>query len=105
MTTAASLLGGASYGTGNTTLAEAGPDEHIIRCSICGRSLIVKDTVNNGVAFLSHLKIDHGITYFALQMSRERTAAKKGGGSNSQALEQQAPTTPGVDAAPTKERR
>lgn len=37
-------------------------DEHIIRCSECGRDLIVKDTVNNGVALLSHLKLDHGIT-------------------------------------------
>ena len=36
-------------------------DEHIIRCSECGRDLIVKDTVNDGVAFLSHLKIEHGI--------------------------------------------
>ena len=38
-------------------------DEHIIVCSECGRDLIVRDTVNNGVAFLSHLKIDHGITF------------------------------------------
>ena len=30
-------------------------DEHTIKCSICSRELIVKDTVNNGVAFLSHL--------------------------------------------------
>ena len=37
-------------------------DEHIIRRSECGRDLIVKDTVNNGIAFLSHLKLDHGIT-------------------------------------------
>jgi hypothetical protein len=35
-------------------------EEYIIRCSECGRDLIVKDTVNDGVAFLSHLKIDHG---------------------------------------------
>lgn len=54
-------------------------DEHIIRCSICGRDLIVKDTVNNGVAFLSHLKIDHGITYFALQMTEQKTAKKSTG--------------------------
>lgn len=77
------LLGGADvYITDNSTLAAAGvagPDEHLIRCSICGRSLIVKDTVNNGVAFLSHLKIDHGITYFALQMSEAKAAAKKSG--------------------------
>ena len=38
-------------------------DEHIIRCSACGRNLIVKDNVNNGIAFLSHLKLDHGIMY------------------------------------------
>jgi hypothetical protein len=44
-------------------------DEHTIRCSECGRFLIVKDTVNNGVAFLSHLKIDHGITYYAQRMT------------------------------------
>ena len=37
-------------------------DEHIIRCTECGGDLIVKDTVNNGIAFLSHLKLDHGIT-------------------------------------------
>ena len=46
-------------------------DEHIIRCSECGRNLIVKDTVNNGVAFLSHLKIDHGITYYAQRMTMD----------------------------------
>ncbi|HEY7079913.1 MAG TPA: hypothetical protein VH500_09435 [Nitrososphaeraceae archaeon] len=34
-------------------------DEHIIKCSICGRGLIVKDTINDGIAFLSHLKFDH----------------------------------------------
>ena len=49
-------------------------DEHIIRCSECGRDLIVKDTVNNGVAFLSHLKLDHGITY--LPQRRSMTKAK-----------------------------
>ena len=31
-------------------------DEHIFRWSECGRNL-VKDKVNDGVAFLSHLKI------------------------------------------------
>ena len=41
----------------------ASRDEHIIKCSICNRGLIVKDIVNNGVAFVSHLKLDHGITY------------------------------------------
>ena len=51
-------------------------DEHIIRCSECGRNLIVKDTVNNGIAFLSHLKIDHGITYFPQRMTMTKTKAK-----------------------------
>jgi hypothetical protein len=51
-------------------------DEHIIVCSICRRALIVKDTVNNGVAFLSHLKLDHGITYTAQRMTEERSRAK-----------------------------
>ncbi|HZA65267.1 MAG TPA: hypothetical protein VE573_20500 [Nitrososphaeraceae archaeon] len=46
-------------------------DEHIIKCSICNRGLIIKDTVNNGVAFLSHLKIDHGITYMPLLQTEE----------------------------------
>ena len=48
-------------------------DEHIIRCSECGRSLIVKDNVNNGVAFLSHLKLDHGITYVPQRMTKAKT--------------------------------
>jgi hypothetical protein len=47
-------------------------DEHKIRCSECGRDLIVKDTVNDGVAFLSHLKIDHGITYNAQRMTETK---------------------------------
>ena len=51
----------------------AGSDEHIIRCSICARDLIVKDTVNNGIAFLSHLKIDHGITYIPQRMTEAKT--------------------------------
>lgn len=46
--------------------------EHIIICSICGRNLIVKDSVNNGVAFLSHLKFDHNIQYKAEQMAQTR---------------------------------
>ena len=50
----------------------ASRDEHIIKCSICGRGLIVKDTVNNGVAFLSHLKIDHSITYTFQRMTTEK---------------------------------
>jgi hypothetical protein len=47
-------------------VAEKG--EHSIKCSICGRGLIVKDTVNNIMAFLSHLRIDHGITYIPQRM-------------------------------------
>ena len=46
-------------------------DEHIIKCSICGRGLIVKDTINNGMAFLSHLKFDHGIIYTFQRMTTE----------------------------------
>jgi len=53
------------------------PDEHIIKCSICGRSLIVKDNVNNGVAFLSHLKIDHDIFYVPQQMAETKADAKR----------------------------
>ena len=48
-------------------------DEHIIRCSECGRNLIVKDNVNNGMAFLSHLKVDHGITYLPRRVSKDKT--------------------------------
>ena len=51
-------------------------DEHIIKCSICNRRLIIKDTVNNGVAFLSHLRIDHRITYIPQRMVEERTKTK-----------------------------
>ena len=51
-------------------------DEHIIRCSECGRGLIVRDTVNNGVAFLSHLKLDHGIKYIVQQMNEAKTTNK-----------------------------
>ena len=51
-------------------------DEHIIRCSECGRNLIVKDTINDGVAFLSHLKLDHGITYRIQRMTQTREAQK-----------------------------
>jgi hypothetical protein len=54
-------------------MEHAGSDEHVIRCSICARDLIVKDTVNNGVAFLSHLKIDHGITYIPQRMTETKT--------------------------------
>jgi len=48
-------------------------DEHIIRCSACGRNLIVKDNVNNGIAFLSHLKLDHGIMYLPQRMTKVET--------------------------------
>ena len=51
-------------------------DEHIIVCNICRRGLIVKDIINNGVAFLSHLKLDHGITYTPQRMTEERQIAK-----------------------------
>jgi hypothetical protein len=51
-------------------------DEHIIVCNICRRALIVKDTINNGVAFLSHLKLDHGITYTPQRMTEQRQRAK-----------------------------
>jgi hypothetical protein len=54
---------------------EAGLDEHIIKCSYCGRDLIIKDIVNNGVAFLSHLKNDHDIFYTPQRMTE--TKAKK----------------------------
>ena len=50
--------------------------EHTIKCSICGRMLIVSDIVNNGVAFLSHLKLDHGITYTPQRMTEVRTKSK-----------------------------
>lgn len=51
-------------------------DEHIIKCSICNRGLIVKDIINNGVAFLSHLKLDHGIAYFPQRMIEEQKKSK-----------------------------
>ncbi len=51
---------------------EAGSDEHIIKCNYCGRDLIVKDIVNNGVAFLSHLKNDHGIFYTPQRMTETK---------------------------------
>jgi hypothetical protein len=57
----------------------ASREEHIIKCSICGRGLIVTDTVNDGVAFLSHLKLDHGITYFPQQMTEEKMRNKGAG--------------------------
>jgi len=54
-------------------------DEHIIKCSICGRGLIVTDTVNDGVAFLSHLKLDHDIIYIPQQMTEEKMRNKGAG--------------------------
>jgi hypothetical protein len=54
----------------------ASRDEHIIVCSNYRRGLIVKDTINNGIAFLSHLKVDHGITYTPQHMTEERQRAK-----------------------------
>jgi hypothetical protein len=56
----------------------AGLDEHIIKCSYCGRDLIIKDNVNNGVAFLSHLKNDHDIFYTAQRMTEAKTRKKDG---------------------------
>jgi hypothetical protein len=58
-------------------LEMASLDEHIIKCSECGRNLIVKDSVNNGVAFLSHLKIDHGITYYAQRMTADAEKTRR----------------------------
>ena len=57
-------------------LSKASRDEHIIKCSICNRGLIIKDIVNNGVAFLSHLKLDHGITYIPQRMVEEQIKSK-----------------------------
>jgi hypothetical protein len=57
-------------------LVISGSDEHIIKCSYCGRDLIIKDNVNNGVAFLSHLKNDHDIFYTPQRMTK--TKVKKG---------------------------
>jgi hypothetical protein len=59
----------------------ASSDEHVIVCSECGRELIVKDIVNNGAAFLSHLKIDHGITYTPQRMTEAKTERKRRTGS------------------------
>jgi hypothetical protein len=57
----------------NDSVMAAGPDEHIIKCSYCGRDLIIKDNVNNGVAFLSHLKADHDIYYVPQRMTETKT--------------------------------
>jgi hypothetical protein len=64
----------------------AGPDEHIIKCNLCGRDLIVKDTVNNGMAFLSHLKVDHEIFYVPQRMTETKANMKMQAGSNREAL-------------------
>lgn len=56
----------------------ASSDEHVIICSECRRELIVKDIVNNGVAFLSHLKIDHGISYTPQRMTEVKTRSGYG---------------------------
>lgn len=50
----------------------ASVEEHIIRCSECGIELIVKDSVNSEVAFLSHLKIDPRITYYPQRMTQTK---------------------------------
>ena len=64
------------------------PDEHVIRCSICGRGLIVKDNVNNGMAFLRHLKIDHDIFYIPQQMTESKADAKRRADSSRQILDE-----------------
>ena len=48
----------------------------------------MKDTVNNGVAFLSHLNIDHGITFIPQQMTEPKTRTK-GIGQSYETVEQQ----------------
>jgi hypothetical protein len=53
-------------------------DDHIIRGSECGRNLIVKDNVNNGVTFLSHLKLDHGISCVPQRMINTKTKVNTG---------------------------
>ncbi|MEO9320673.1 MAG: hypothetical protein ABI361_08380 [Nitrososphaera sp.] len=52
---------------------DAQTDEHLIACSYCGRRLIVKDNVNDGLAFLSHLKNDHNIYYTFQRMVAAKT--------------------------------
>lgn len=58
-------------------MLEIAPDEHVIKCSYCGRDLIVRDNVNDGVAFLSHLKIDHGIFYALQKMTQTKVREHK----------------------------
>ena len=69
---------------------EIAVDEHIITCSICGRNLIVKDNVNNGLAFLSHLNFDHYIQYKVPQL----TETKAGKHDATNAINQQMLTQP-----------
>lgn len=64
-------------------------DEHVIKCSLCGRDLAVRDNVNNGVAFLSHLKVDHHIRYTAQQMTAVRPKLRNNATINQQMLEPQ----------------
>lgn len=60
-------------------MAQAGSDEHVIKCSYCGRDLIIRDDVNNGVAFLSHLKNDHDIFYTPQRMTETKTKKRADG--------------------------
>ena len=55
----------------------AGPDEHVIKCNYCGRDLIIKDNVNNDIAFLSHLKNDHSIYYVPQRMTETGVRKKQ----------------------------
>ena len=55
---------------------EIAPDEHVITCNLCSRGLIVKNAVNDGIAFLSHLKDDHHIRYTVQQMESVRTKSR-----------------------------
>ncbi|HEX9678638.1 hypothetical protein [Nitrososphaera sp.] len=52
-------------------------DEHLIKCSYCGRDLIVRDNMNDGVAFLSHLKRDHGIFYAHQKMTQTKVKEQR----------------------------
>lgn len=53
------------------------PDEHVIKCSYCGRELIVRDNVNDGLAFLSHLRIDHNIFYVFQKMTQTKVKEER----------------------------
>lgn len=67
---------------------EAEADEHVIKCSECGRRLIIKDNINNGVAFLSHLRNDHGIFYTAQRSVAQKQKERLAGSDSGQTLEQ-----------------